>query len=115
MAALALTTLGARRGDHFREDLKVKDEAHAKATKWEEVVQPETKLAMGLRIMAGGDPLDLSLIYAVSKSYVYKCVWEVVDTINKRLPFPTDGHQQAEDIGGGALRSNASQKIQRVS
>jgi hypothetical protein len=47
----------------------VKDEAHAKATKWgeREVVQPETKLAMGLRIMAGGDPLDLSLIYMLSQ------------------------------------------------
>ena len=38
------------------------------------LVEPETKLAIGLRFLAGGDPLDLKLIYDVSKDYIYKTV-----------------------------------------
>ena len=53
-------------------------------------MEPETKLAICLRFLAGGDPLDLKLIYDVSKSYVYSCVWRVVDAINATFPveFP---------------------------
>ena len=53
-------------------------------------MEPETKLAICLRFLAGGDPLDLKLIYDVSKSYVYSCVWRVADAINATFPveFP---------------------------
>ena len=49
------------------------------------VVRPVVKLAIALRYLAGGDPLDLKLIYHVSKSYVMDCVWRVVDAVNTRL------------------------------
>ena len=77
---------------HIRQDLTTKDEYHAKLTKWGTVVEAETKLAMGLRFMAGGDVHDLKYIYDVSWAYVYKCLWLVVDAINKHIPvvFPLD-------------------------
>ena len=75
----------------LRSDLQVADEFKAACAKWGQVVMVETKVAIGLRFMAGGDPLDLQLIYDVSKPYVYKCVWMFVDAVNRRLPvsFPT--------------------------
>ena len=57
-----------------------------------ELIRPEVKLAIALRFFAGGSPLDLKLLYHVSKGYVYQCVWRVVDACNKRLEvdFPID-------------------------
>ena len=46
---------------------------------------PEVKLAMALRFLAGGSPLDLKLIYHVSTSFVYDSIWLVVDAVNKKL------------------------------
>jgi hypothetical protein len=76
----------------LRADLSVTDEKQARYAKWGQVVRPEVKLAMALRFLAGGSPLDLKLIYYVSYSYVYDCVWLVVDAVNKHLPmeFPID-------------------------
>ena len=78
--------------DLLRDDLQVTDEAQARLAKWGQLVLPEVKVAMALRFLAGGSALDLKLIYRVSKSYVYDCVWLVVDAINNRLPveFPID-------------------------
>jgi len=49
------------------------------------VVAPEVKLAIALRYLAGGDPLDLKLIYHVGKMYVYDCVYLVINAINATL------------------------------
>ena len=46
------------------------NEKMAKVGKWGHVVEPQVKLAIALRFLAGGAPLDLKLIYHVSKSYV---------------------------------------------
>ena len=76
----------------IREDIKTKHETNAKNSKNGVVVIPEVKLAIALRYLAGGDPLDLRLLYHVSKSYVYKCVWLVCDAIRRKIPveFPID-------------------------
>ena len=76
----------------IRPDLEPLDLAQAKRAKWGHDVQTEAKLAMALRYLAGASPLDLELIYMVSKSYVYDCVWKVVDAVNKHLKveFPID-------------------------
>ena len=71
--------------DMLRKDLMVKDEHHARINKWGELIAVETKLAIGLRFVAGGDPLDLKLIYDVDKSYIYRCVWRMVDALNKNI------------------------------
>ena len=57
---------------------------------------PEVKLCIALRYFAGGSPLDLRLIYHVSKSYVYDCVWLVVDAVHKRLSMelPIDNFEK---------------------
>ena len=68
-----------------RPHLVAGDEEKVRAAKWGQVVRPETKLAVGLRFLAGGDPIDLKLIYDVSKNYVYKCVWWVVDGVNASI------------------------------
>ena len=59
-------------------------------------VEPEVKLAICLRYMAGGDPLDLKLIYKVSRSYIYHCVWLGVDAINEVLGEPFPLHDSAK-------------------
>ena len=72
--------------------LSVKSEAQARLAKWGELIQPETKLAIALRYLAGGDPKDLKIIYGVSRSYTYRCLWLVVHAVNCRLAveFPID-------------------------
>ena len=82
--------------DILREDLSVLDEAKARATKWGQLIAVETKLAIGLRFLAGGHPLDLKLIYDVDRSYVYTCVWMVVDAVNERIKveFPLKDPQK---------------------
>ena len=54
------------------------------------VIAVEVKLALCLRYLAGGDVLDLILIYKVSKFYVYECLWAGVDAINEsiKVEFP---------------------------
>ena len=54
------------------------------------VTLPCTKLAVCLRYLAGGQVLDLKLIYHLSASECYNCVWLGVDAINSviRIEFP---------------------------
>ena len=92
--------------------LEIKNEKMARLAKWGDLVLPEVELAMALRFMAGGSPLDLKLIYGIeSKSYVYDCVWLVVDACNKKLAveFPLhdveklkilEAEFRAQSIGG---------------
>ena len=63
----------------LRADLVVSNEKQARFAKWGQLVMPEVKLAMALRFLAGGSPLDLKLIYHVSTSFVYDSIWLVVD------------------------------------
>ena len=76
----------------IRDDISVEDEQKARHAKWGAIIKPEVKLAIALRYLAGGSHLDLRLIYHVSSSFVYSCVWLVVDAINKHLniEFPID-------------------------
>ena len=73
-------------------DLDVDDECRAACGRQGELVRNEVKLAIALRYLAGGDPKDLWMIYGVSYSYVYQCVWAVIDAINLRIKiqFPID-------------------------
>ena len=73
-------------------DLDVVHPKQAKNSREGTVVPNAVKLAIGLRYLAGGDPLDLFLIYNVSLSYVYKCIWAVVEAVNRHLAieFPID-------------------------
>ena len=48
-------------------------------------IELPTRLACALRYFAGGDPLDLLLIYDMSKKQVMNCVWDVVDAVNACL------------------------------
>mmetsp|Transcript_538 Transcript_538/g.1476 ORF Transcript_538/g.1476 Transcript_538/m.1476 type:complete len:240 (+) Transcript_538:80-799(+) len=52
----------------------------------------ETMLAVALRFLAGGQILDIRLIYRMSKPHCYQCVWRVVDAVNSHLviEFPID-------------------------
>ena len=62
-------------------------------------VEPAVKLAVCLRFLAGGQVLDLKLIYnLLAKSTVYAYVWEVVDAINKELviEFPIDDRSKLD-------------------
>ena len=46
----------------LRADLVVSNEKQARFAKWGQLVMPEVKLAMALRFLAGGSPLDLKLM-----------------------------------------------------
>lgn len=72
----------------------------AKAAKWGQLVEVETKVAIALRFMAGGCPLDLKLIYDVGLNYVYTCLWAVVDAINEafHLTFPLRDLQRLKQL-----------------
>jgi hypothetical protein len=80
----------------IRDDISVHDEKQARYAKGGELVLPEVKLAIALRYLAGGSHLDLRLLYHVSSSFVYKCVWAVVDAINDKVKveFPIDDVQK---------------------
>ena len=53
----------------LRPDLTVTVEKMARRAKWGQLVQPETKVAIALRFLAGGCPLDLKLIYSMMFPY----------------------------------------------
>ena len=62
------------------------------------------RLAVALRYFAGGDPLDLMLIYCISKRMVYYCIWQVVDALNNHLDnihFPIDDVQKLKELEAG--------------
>ena len=62
-------------------------------------VEPAVKLAVCLRFLAGGQVLDLKLIYnLLAKSTVYAYVWEVVDAINMELviEFPIEDRSKLD-------------------
>jgi hypothetical protein len=46
-------------------------------------VQSKIRLAVALRYLAGGQIIDLALIYHISKRECYSSLWLVVDAINK--------------------------------
>ena len=62
--------------------LAVENERQACNSRSGKPVELATRLAIALRYFAGGDPLDLYLIYGVSKACVMTCVWKAVDAIN---------------------------------
>ena len=67
---------------------------------------PGTKLAIALRYLAGGEVIDLRLIYHVSHCYVYKCVWAVVDAINRhvKIEFPIDDVEKLKVLEAECIR-----------
>lgn len=42
----------------------------------------EIRLAIGLRMLAGGSYLDIASRFGISHSMVYTIMWQVVDAIN---------------------------------
>ena len=67
-------------------DLSVQNEKqHLNSRHGDRPIELPVRLAVALRYFAGGDPLDLKLIYCISKQTVYRCIWPVVDSINARL------------------------------
>ena len=81
-------------------ELSEKGELQAKRSNFGIVVSAEVKLAICLRYLAGGDTLDLKLIYHVSRKYVYDCVYLCIDAINKALVinFPIDDPEKLQQM-----------------
>tara|TARA_B110000046_G_scaffold159651_1_gene172307 strand:+ start:315 stop:1571 length:1257 start_codon:yes stop_codon:yes gene_type:complete len=96
--------------DIIRPELEVTDRQQQLRSRSGNPIQVETRLAVALRFCAGGDPLDLKLIYGMSKAQVMLCVWRAVDAINLRLDninFPIDdvaGLQEIESDFRAATR-----------
>ena len=64
-------------------------------------IQLETRLAVALRYFAGGDPLDLMLIYGMSKAQVMLSVWRAVDALNiclHNIKFPIDDLEALQSL-----------------
>lgn len=59
------------------------------------VISVEVRLAIALRILAGGAAWDAAILFGLGLSTVYDIFWQVVDAINKadgvgRFYFPQD-------------------------
>jgi hypothetical protein len=56
------------------------------------------RVACAIRYFAGGSPYDLMICYGISLSSVYRCVWIVVEAINRcpglDIIFPSDPEEQ---------------------
>ena len=69
------------------------------------------RLAIAIRYFAGGDPLDLAIVYHVTPCLVYQCVWEVVDAINQTkeldITFPSTYKEQEAVANEFKTRSSA--------
>jgi hypothetical protein len=78
------------------------------------IIPPEVKLAAALRFFAGGQVLDLKLIYNMSIYMVYACVWLVVDAVNQRLQihFPIKDVYQLSQLEA-EFAANARQQVWR--
>ena len=77
----------------LKPELDVTSHKHAYWSRSGKPFQLETRLAVALRFFAGGDPLDLKLIYGMSKAQVMLCVWRAVDALNlclDNINFPID-------------------------
>ena len=75
----------------LKPELDVASARHAFSSRKGKPIQLQTRLACALRFFAGGDPLDLKLIYGMSKPQVMACVWRTVDAINlclNNITFP---------------------------
>ena len=57
-------------------------------------VSSHVRLAVALRMLAGASYLDVQRIYGIKQTYVYTCLWQVVDAVNDAIPiyFPIDDH-----------------------
>lgn len=96
--------------DIIKADLDTSHSKYVIATKGS-LVDPETKLAVALRFFAGGQILDIKLIYKLSMSMCYQCVWLVVDAINNFLPmeFPIDDVEKLKVLEAGFRAKSRSQ------
>ena len=86
-------------------DLSVQNEKqHLNSRHGDRPIELPVRLAVALRYFAGGDPLDLKLIYCISKTQVYRTIWQVVDSINGRLNninFPIDDVEELKKLEAG--------------
>ena len=61
-------------------------------------IHPTVRLACFIRICAGGDPLDLILIYDISKTEVHDSLNYVIDAVNEtdalKIIFPDTFEKQ---------------------
>lgn len=55
-------------------------------------LDPAARLAIALRLFAGGSCHDIADIYCISRSWVYNIAWQVVDAINKHIPIEFPCH-----------------------
>jgi DDE superfamily endonuclease len=66
-----------------------------------------TKISVALRYFAGGSPYDISLVHGIGYTDVFRCVWSVVDAVNKcpalSFRFP-DNHAEQQRIADGFKR-----------
>jgi len=77
-------------------------------------MEPAAMLAAALRYMAGGAVGDIKLIYKISKTEVYRCLWRVMDAINARLrvDFKVDDVQRLRQLEAG-FRARSPQQVWR--
>ena len=87
--------------DIVQPELNVSDLKQELCSRSGKPIQLQTRLAVALRYFAGGDPLDLKLIYGMCKTQVMLCVWKAVDAINiclNNINFPIDDVQGLKEL-----------------
>ena len=51
-------------------------------------ILPQVRLACALRYLGGASYLDISLVFGISRSSVYRCIWQVVGAIDREMDLP---------------------------
>ena len=74
-------------------------------------VHPTVRLACALRVFAGGDPLDIAVVFGVSRTVVYDSTKFVLQAVNAckelAIEFPEDHGKQQEIADGFRKKSKA--------
>ena len=74
-------------------------------------VDVSIKLAMTLRYLAGGSYLDIHTEVGVSRSFFYKCIWEVVEAIVKVYPLEFPLPKEGDDVASTRAKMDELERI----
>ena len=68
------------------------------------LIPTPTKISVAIRYFAGGSPYDIAVVHGIGHTDVFRCVWTVVDAVNKcpelAFKYPTN-HEEQQKIADG--------------
>jgi DDE superfamily endonuclease len=75
------------------------------------IIPTPTKVSVALRWFAGGSAYDIAIMHGISHTDVFRCIWRVVDAVNKcpelAFNFPESHEEQRKIARGFSSKSKA--------